>query len=66
MQLEIQNQTITLLDEYDLKLEFASYEMQTTKSGKITYNGATGIHDDIVMATAIALSGYKIGNYIIR
>ena len=40
--------------------------MQTTKSGKITYNGATGIHDDIVMATAIALSGYKIGNYIIR
>lgn len=66
MQLEIQNQTITLLDEYDLKLEFASYEMQTTKSGKITYNGATGIHDDIVMATAIALSGYKIGNYMIR
>ena len=66
MQLEIQNQAITLLDEYDLKLEFASYEMQTTKTGKITYNGASGIHDDIVMATALALSGYKIGNYIIR
>ena len=65
-QLEIQNQTITLLDEYDLKLEFASYEMQTTKTGKITYNGASGIHDDIIMATALALSGFTVGNYNIR
>lgn len=66
LQLEIQNQTISLLDEYELKLQFASYEMQTTKSGKITYNGAVGVHDDIIMSTALALNGYKQGNYIIR
>lgn len=66
MQLEIQNQTINLLDEYELKLQFASYEMQTTKTGKITYNGSTGVHDDIVMSTALALHAFTQGNYHIK
>ena len=66
LQLEIANQTITLLDEIDLKLEFSTYEMQTTKSGLITYNGASGYRDDIVMSVALCLDAFKQGNYAIR
>lgn len=67
LQLNIQNETITLLDEQALKLQFASFEMKKTPTGLITYgNSSDRIHDDIVMATALALRGFKGGNYNIR
>lgn len=67
LQLNIQNQTITLLDEQTLKLEFAGFEMKKTPSGMITYgNSSDRIHDDIVMATALALKGFKSGGYYYR
>lgn len=66
LQLEIQNQSITLLDLPELKLDFASFEVQRTNSGLITYQGAKGFTDDIVMSVSIALYGFKQGNYCIR
>ena len=65
--LNIQNETITLLDDLDLKLQFINYEMQTTKTGLITYNNSNNnIHDDIVIATALALHAFKSGGYAVR
>lgn len=66
MQLEIMNQTISLLNDNELILQFSSYEMQTTKSGLITYNGANGYHDDLVVSTGLALSAFSSGSYNIR
>lgn len=39
--------------------EFSLYEMEITPSGKITYNGAAGVHDDLVMAAGFAMKGIK-------
>ena len=65
LQVKVMNKEITLLNDQELLLEFASYEMQKTPQGKITYNGQNGIHDDIVMATAFALYGQTKGKYTI-
>ena len=45
---------VHLLDEKENKLEFGAYQMEITKGGTITYNGAYGFNDDIVIATALA------------
>lgn len=66
MQLEIMNQTTSFLSDNELILQYSSYEMQTTKSGLITYNGANGYHDDIIMSNALALSAFSQGSYNIR
>lgn len=67
LQLHIQNKTIKLLDEPMLKLQFASFEMKSTPSGLITYgNSSDRIHDDIVMSVALALNGFKTGNFAYR
>lgn len=67
LQIEIQNQTCTLLDEQQLKIEFAQFEIKQTPSGFITYgNRSDNVHDDIVMSTALALSAFKSGEYKIR
>lgn len=67
LQIEIQNQTCTLLDEHQLKIEFAQFEIKTTPSGLITYgNSSDSVHDDIVIATALAHYGMKQGKYVIR
>lgn len=54
----IGNEEITLLKEAEEYQQFGNYEVEVTKSGKITYNGALGTHDDIVMATAFALKAF--------
>lgn len=60
LQLNIANKTITLLDEQQLKIEFAQFEMKQTPSGLITYgNSSDNIHDDIVLATAFALEAFN-------
>lgn len=67
LQLNIQNETCTLLDDSMLKVQFASFEMKSTPSGMITYgNSSDRIHDDIVMSTALALNGFKSGGYAYR
>ena len=64
LQLEIQNQTITLLDDNALTLQFSQFQQKKTPSGVITYgNSSDSVHDDIVMATAFALSATKKGTY---
>lgn len=67
MQLEIQNETCTLLDEHKLKIEFAQFQMKTTSTGLITYgNSSDTYNDDIVISTALALHCFKKGTLNIR
>lgn len=67
MQLEIQNETCTLLDEHKLKIEFAQFQMKTTSTGLITYgNSSDTYNDDIVISTALALHCFKKGSLNIR
>lgn len=67
LNLNIQNRTCTLLNEQTLKLQMASFEVKTTKTGLLTYgNSSDRIHDDIVMSIALALNCFKSGNYAFR
>lgn len=63
---QVQNRTMTILDDPELKLEMSVLQQQKTNSGKITYNATQGYHDDCIIATALALEGMKTGNYAIR
>lgn len=66
LQILIQNKSITLLDDNTLKLQFAQFEVKKTPSGLITYgNASDNVHDDIVIATALALSNDTNGTYCI-
>ncbi len=47
---------VSLIDDSQVILEFLSYEMNHTSGGLIKYGGASGVNDDIVMATALAWS----------
>lgn len=64
----VQNGSLTILDHPVLKLHLSAYEVEPTKTGKITYNGANGTHDDFCIATAIAYNeltrntGYVFGS----
>ena len=42
------------------------YESKLSTSGKVTYNAASGYHDDIVIATMLALDCITKANYCIR
>lgn len=67
LQVEIQNQTISLLNDNTLKLQFTMFQMQSTPTGQITYgNKSDTYHDDIVIATALAINAFKSGNYAVR
>ena len=68
LQINIQNETCSLLDDTHLKLQFSAFEVKSTPSGMITYgNSSDRIHDDIVMATALALSTTTKNNqYAVR
>lgn len=62
--------SVKFLNDSEFYRQLAAYMMEITKSGQITYNGLTGTHDDLVMASAFALYGVKQlesnGNYTIR
>lgn len=67
LQVEIQNQTMSLINDNTLKLQYTMFEIKTTPTGKITYgNSSDNIHDDIVLSCAFALKGFDRGNYAIR
>lgn len=60
---EIRNGQCTLLNDTELKVQLSAYEVQQTKTG-ITYNAASGYHDDICIASALGLWCFKKGNKI--
>lgn len=64
--LAVQNQAITILDDFDIKNELLAFEMKSTPSGLITYSGANNSHDDIVVSICLALYGLKSGSYCIK
>lgn len=67
MQLEIQNQICTLLDEHKQKIEFAQFQMKTTATGLITYGNSSDVYnDDIVICDALALWCFKKGTLCLR
>lgn len=66
LQVQCVNGTIQLIRDNKLLLEMVSYQAEKTPTGKVTYNGSPGVHDDLVIATALALCGLKKGTYNIR
>ncbi len=53
---EIGKGNITLYENDEQRREFSAYAMEITPTGKITYNAPYGLHDDIVMASAMAIN----------
>ena len=66
LQVAIQNKSIQLLNEKKLVTELTMYEAKLSPSGKMTYNAANGYHDDLVIATMLALDCITKANYCIR
>ena len=58
----IQNDEVQLLNDETLINEMTTYEMQMTSSGNVTYNGAKGCHDDMVMATMLSYDAASRNN----
>lgn len=66
LQVECQNGTIQLIDDKKLLLEMVSFEVSATKTGKIHYEGANSVKDDLVISLALALYALKQAVYNIR
>ena len=64
---DFENNEIKLLNLTEQRNELMAYEMELTKSGLITYNAPYGLHDDFVIALALANYGRhkitKTSNY---
>ena len=63
LQVGIQNKDLTLLDDSNLQTQLSMYEMKISPSGKRIYNAKSGYHDDMIIATSIALHSIRSGNY---
>ncbi len=57
LSLALEKGTITLLDDETQKAELQAYDMQRLPGGGYRYSAPDGIHDDTVMALAIAWQG---------
>lgn len=66
LQVECQNGTIQLINDNKLLLEMVSFEVSPTATGKLHYEGANSVKDDMVMSLAFALYGCKQAVYHIR
>ena len=55
----VNEETVKFVNDREMYIELGGYQIEITKSGLITYNGMEGVHDDLVMASAFALSGIK-------
>lgn len=55
----VENSSVKLIRDKEQYIQFSSYAMEITTSGAITYNGLPGVHDDAVIATALALKNIK-------
>lgn len=56
---EFQTGRITIPQDKELTKQLQHYGMEKTPTGKITYNGQNGVHDDYVIALALANEGMK-------
>ena len=63
LQVAIQNKDITLIDDPNLQTQLSMYEMKFSANGKRIYNAKPGYHDDMIIATAIALHSIKAGHF---
>lgn len=54
MLVAIQNNEVQLLNDERLINEMTTYQLETTQTGKVTYNAAKGCHDDLVIATLLS------------
>jgi hypothetical protein len=61
LQVAIEQRHIGLLPDERMLDELMAYEFQQTKLGAMTYNAPEGMHDDIVMALAIAWNACNRG-----
>ena len=50
---------ITIPQDKELTKQLQHFGMEKTPSGKITYNGQNSVHDDYVIALALANEGLK-------
>ena len=66
LQVECQNGTIQLINDNKLLLEMVSFEVSATKTGKLHYEGANSVKDDMVLSLAFALYALKKGTLSIR
>lgn len=65
LQAAIGEGNVKLINDSESKVQFGAYAMEITAGGKITYNAPYGLHDDIVIASAIAWNSRtsNSGNY---
>lgn len=54
-----QNGKVQVPSEPELIKQLQHYNIEKTPSGRITYNGADGVHDDFVLSLAFAYDLYK-------
>lgn len=66
LQVAIQNKSVQLLNDKNLVTQLTMYESKLSSTGKVTYNAANGYHDDLVIATMLALDCITKANYCIR
>ena len=66
LQVAIQNKEVQFLDNKELLNQMAAYECKVISSGKVTYNGALGTKDDLVMSTLIAFNQLVKPTYILK
>lgn len=57
LSLDFENNQIKLMHNREQKNELLAYSMELTKTGLITYNAPYGLHDDFVIALALANYG---------
>lgn len=57
LQLMIENQTIHLIDDPEMAVEFGAYSYTILPTGNVRYEAPKGFHDDIVIATALMAYG---------
>lgn len=58
----IENNCVSLNNNRELSSQLTFYEEDFTPSGKVSYNGAKGKHDDYVIATALSLHAWNLEN----
>lgn len=56
-----QNDKVRVPNEPELIKELQHYNIEKTPTGKVTYNGADGVHDDYVLSLAFVFDAYKRG-----
>src|SRR5690606_4498309 len=61
LSLAIERGEFSLLPDDTLLAELASYQLERLPGGSYRYNAPAGLHDDMVMATALAWHGCRHG-----